>query len=135
VNRTQAVVIAFFGAAAVGFVAILILAPDIYSETLNVPPDGSRLPALAFLVALTAFLLLLAIGTLRRWRWLFWLILVAFLAGILRLPASLLEVAGVLPTTGPLWYLLLQAGIGLVQFLIGLAMITGFRRSGPWGAF
>jgi hypothetical protein len=41
---------------------------------------------------------------------------------------------GVLPATGPVWYELLQAGTGVVQFLIGLAMIGGYRRSEPWGA-
>jgi hypothetical protein len=89
----------------------------------------------AFLPALTAFLVLLSIGTVRRWRWIFWLILVAFLAGILRLPASVLQVTGVLPSAVPVWYVVLQAGIGVVQFLIGLAMIAGYRRSGAWGAF
>jgi hypothetical protein len=59
----------------------------------------------------------------RAWRWTFWLILVAFLAGLLRVPASALELIGVLPANGPTWYVLLQAGIGLVQFVIGLAMI------------
>ena len=37
--------------------------------------------------------------------------------------------------TGPAWYELLQGGIGVIQFLIGLAMLAGYRRSGPWGAF
>jgi hypothetical protein len=134
-NRTQALVLGFVALALFGFVAILALAPDVYSKTLNLGPNSSRLLDLAFLVALAALLVLLSIGTLRKWRWMFWLILVAFLAGILRLPASLLEVTGVLPSAGPVWYLLLQAGIGVVQFLIGLAMIGGYRRSGPWGAF
>lgn len=135
VNRTQGLVIGFFALAATGFVAILALAPDVYSETLKIRPNSSRLPELAFLLALTSVLLLLSIGTARRWRWTFWLILVAFIAGILRLPASVLQVSGVLPATGPVWYMLLQAGTGVVQFLIGLAMISGYRRSGPWGAF
>jgi hypothetical protein len=134
-NRTQALVLGFVALALFGFVAILALAPDVYSKTLNLGPRSSRLLDLAFLLALAGLLLLLSIGTLRKWRWMFWLILVAFLAGILRLPASILEVTGVLPATGPAWYLLLQAGIGVVQFLIGLAMIGGYRRSGPWGAF
>jgi hypothetical protein len=134
-NRTQALVLGFFALALLGFVAILALAPDVYAVTLNLHPNSSRLFELAFLLALAAFLVLLSIGTLRRWRWTFWLILVAFLAGILRLAASLLQVTGVLPSAGPVWYLLLQAGIGVVQFLVGLAMIAGYRRSGPWGAF
>ena len=44
----------------------------------------------------------------RRWRWTFWLILVASLAGILRTLDSVLQLAGVLPQTGPSWYTLMQ---------------------------
>jgi cell division protein FtsW (lipid II flippase) len=128
-------VLAFFALAMVGFVAILAAAPDIYSNTVKVPHIGSHLTGTALVAGLFAFLLLLSIGTLRRWRWLFWLILVAFLAGILRLAASVLQLEGILSPTGPAWFTLLQAGIGVVQFLIGLAMIAGYRRSGAWGAF
>lgn len=134
-NRTQGLVLGFFALALIGFVAILALAPDVYSETLKISPNSPPLLEWAFLLALSAFLTLLSIGTLRRWRWLFWLILLAFLAGILRLAASVLQITGLLPSAGPLWYMLLQAGIGVVQFLIGLAMIAGYRRSGAWGAF
>jgi hypothetical protein len=56
----------------------------------------------------------------RRWRWAFWLIAVAFVAGMLRAPAAALELAGVLPPSGPPWYALLQGAIGLVQLAIGL---------------
>ena len=90
---------------------------------------------LAFVVAVTAVIGLLTVGVVRRWRWLFWLILIAFLAGVLRVPASILELAGKLPPTGPTWYVLVQATIGLVQFTIGLAMLSGFRWSGVWGPF
>lgn len=134
-NRTQALALGFFAMALICFVAIFIFAPDVYSETLKLRPRSSRLPEFAFLLALVAFLVLLGIGTLRRWRWTFWLVLVAFLAGVLRLPASVLQVTGVLPADGPVWYILLQGSIGVAQFLIGLAMIAGYRRSGPWGAF
>ena len=134
-NRTQGLVVGFFAMALVLFVAILALAPTVYSETLRSSPTGSPVLELTFLMALTALLVLLTIGTVRRWRWLFWLVLVAFLAGILRLPASVLQLTGVLPSAMPVWYVLLQAGIGVVQFLIGLAMIAGYRRSGAWGAF
>src|ERR1700687_6104543 len=120
-NRTQGLVIGFFAMALVLFIAILALAPAVYSETLRISPSRSPVLELAFLLALTAFLMLLSIGTVRRWRWIFWLLLVAFLAGILRLPASVLQLTGVIPSAMPVWYVLLQAGIGIVQFVIGLA--------------
>jgi hypothetical protein len=134
-NRTQALVLGFVGLALIALVAIVALAPDIFSTALKLPATTSRLPGLILLLALTPLMALLAVGTLRRWRWIFWLILVAFLAGILRPAGSLLELTGVLPAAAPAWYELLQAGIGVIQFLIGLAMLSGYRRSGPWGAF
>jgi hypothetical protein len=135
INRTQAVVLGFFVAAWLTLILILVAVPDVFAGALRLPPGGSRVPELAFLIALTAFLGVLGIGVVRRWRWMFWLILAAFLAGVLRVPASALELAGMLPMTGPAWYLVLQAGIGLVQFVIGMAMLSGVRRAGVWGPF
>lgn len=135
VNRTQAVVLGFALLAWLSLVGLLVAAPETLDRTLRLLP-GNRQPAeLAFLVALSAFIALLGVGVVRRWRWTFWLVLVAFLAGLLRVPASVLELFGVLPSMGPTWYVLLQAAIGLVQFAIGLAMLAGFRKAGPWGAF
>jgi hypothetical protein len=135
VNRTQAVVLGFGVAVWLASILLLVAAPDVFLSALQLPAGGSGVPGLAFMIALTAFLGLLGIGVVRRWRWMFWLILVAFLAGILRVPASALELAGMLPRAGPDWYLLVQAGIGLVQFGIGLAMLSGLRSSGAWGPF
>jgi predicted ferric reductase len=78
---------------------------------------------------------LLGVGVIRRWRWTFWLVAVAFILGVLRVPASILQFVGLLSADGPAWYTLLQALLGLVQFAIGLAMLAGYRRSGVWGSF
>ncbi len=130
----QIAVLGFFGAAWLSFVAILIGAPAIYDDALKLPSGDHRLVDAAFLVALTIFLVVLSMSVIRRWRWTFWLILIAFLFGILRVPASALELLGAVPTTDPPWYLLFQAVIGLVQFAIGLVMFAGYRRRGIWGS-
>ena len=135
VNRTQAVVLGFVLLAWLSLVGISVAAPEVLDDMLKLPPGGRRPGELAFLIALSTFLTLLAVGVVRRWRWTFWLVLVAFLAGLLRVPASVLQLTGVLPSTGPTWYTLLQAVIGLMQFAIGLAMLAGLRKAGPWGAF
>jgi hypothetical protein len=134
VNRTQALVLGFFVVALVSLLVILVAAPDVYDQALRLP-DGSEVAEIAFLAALTGFIALLAFGVVRRWRWAFWLILVAFLAGILRVPVAILQITGVLPVNVPTWYVTLQGLIGLAQLAIGLAMLAGYRRSGPWGAF
>jgi hypothetical protein len=61
--------------------------------------------------------------------------LAVFLAGVLRPPASALELTGTIAAQGPAWYTMLQGAIGLVQFAIGIAMVVGYRRGGPWGSF
>ena len=134
VNRTQALVLGFFGVALVSLLVLLVAAPEVYDQALRLP-DSSGVAEVAFLAVLTGFLGLLTVGVLRRWRWTFWLVLVAFLAGVLRVPVAVLQLTGVLPADVPAWYVTFQGVIGLAQLAIGLAMLAGYRRSGVWGAF
>jgi hypothetical protein len=116
-----------------GLVAIFVVVPEVYEQALRLPSASGHSVGLAFLIGLLVFIALLVVGVLRRWRWTFWLIVVAFLFGVLRIPASVLELIGVLPKAGPTWYVLYQALLGLVQFSIGLLMLVGYRRGGTWG--
>ena len=134
VNRTQALVLGFFVVALVSLLVILVAAPDVYDQALRLP-DSSGVAEVAFLAVLTGFLGLLAVGVLRRWRWIFWFVLVAFLAGVLRLPMAILQLTGVLTADVPTWYVTFQGIIGLAQVAIGLAMLAGYRRGGVWGSF
>ena len=134
-NRTQRLVLGFFAAVWVALVAILFSGPEIYDSTLQLGPGVHFLADLAFLVAISVLIAILVIAVLKRWRWAFWLVLVAFLFGILRVAASALQLMNVLPTGSPAWYVLLQGAIGVAQFMIALAMIAGYRRAGAWGAF
>ena len=135
-NRTQKLVLGFFVVAWAALGVILVAAPGIYDQALRLPGSERELPTLGFLVLLSAFLSLLAVGVVRRWRWTFWLILGAFLiGGVLRVPASILQLSGVLDTDFPAWYVLLQTFIGVVQVGIGLAMLVGYWRAGIWGDF
>ena len=134
-NRTQQLVLGFFVFAWIALVVILVVAPEVYEEALQLPAGERELSAAGFLAAISGFLMLLGVGVVRRWRWTFWLVLVAFILGVLRVPASALQLVGVLPAAYPAWYVLLQAFLGLVQFGIGLAMLAGYRRVGVWGSF
>jgi hypothetical protein len=83
----------------------------------------------------TALFALLSTGVVRGWRWTFWLIFVAFLAGILHVLIATLQLVGVMAEDGPGWYLVFQVVIGLIQFVIALAMLAGYRKAGVWGSF
>ncbi|HYT25364.1 MAG TPA: hypothetical protein VEP73_02620 [Actinomycetota bacterium] len=133
-NRTQALVLGFFLMVWGSLVVIRAAAPDVYDQALKLPPSWPRWAGIAFLIGLAAFIALLSIGVLRRWRWAFWLILVAFLSGVLRVPVAILQLTGVLPANVPTWYVVFQGLIGLAQLAIGLAMLAGYRCSGVWGA-
>jgi hypothetical protein len=136
VNRPQGLVLGFFLLAWVALVVLRAAASDVFARALRLPPGaGGRGAATAgFLAALSAFLILLGVGVVRRWRWTFWLVLVAFLAGGLRVPVAALELAGLLPAAAPGWYLALQGVLGLVQLGLGLVLLAGYRRAGIWGA-
>ena len=121
VNRTQALVLTFFFVVWISLVAILLVEPGIYDNAMKLPDGDHLLADLAFLGAISAFIALLVLGVLRRWT--FWLILVAFLiGGLLRVPASIL--ARKLPASGPTWYVLFQAVLGVVQVAIGVLMLA-----------
>ena len=127
--------VGFFVLVWIALVAILVLSPDVYTETLRKVGGDSRAIEASFLIALSALIALLAVGVFRRWRWTFWLVLIAFFFSVLRLPASALQIAGMIPASGPPWYEALQGVIGAVQLLIAIAMFAGYRKAGIWGEF
>lgn len=127
--------LAFFAAAWIALLSILIFAPDVYVNAMKAPASLRLLAEVGLFTFVSALIAILVVGVLRRWRWAFWLIVVAFAAGLLRVPASILQLTGTLPAPQPTWYVLLQAVIGVVQFAIAIALLIGYRKSGTWGAF
>jgi hypothetical protein len=135
INRSQGIVLAFFGFIWIGLVIILVAAPSVYDRTLEIASGNRGIGEVGFLAAISALIALLSLGVVRHWRWTFWLILVAFLAGVLRVPASILEISGTISTRDPTWYVLFQGVLGVIQFIIGLALLAGYRQAGVWGDF
>ena len=136
-NRTKALVLALFAVYWVVVVVILAAAREVYDSLLPqaVRLSGNQRPAeIGTLLVLTALFAVLSTGVIRGWRWTFWLILVVFLAGIVRVPAAALQLAGIVPHQGPAWYVVLQAVVGLIQFVIALAMLASYHKSGVWGS-
>jgi hypothetical protein len=135
INRTQGLVLGFFVVVWTTLVVLLVVSTDIRDVTVRRMPGTGAPAILGFVVALFAFLAVLGVGVVRRWRWAFWLILVAFAAGVLRVPVAVLELSGRMAPEGPDWYVVVQGIIGVIQVAIAVAMFVGYRRSGPWGSF
>lgn len=132
INRSQRLVLGFLVVVTISLVVILVYAPSVYAGVIG--RDATALEV-GFLAALLLLIIFLGVGVIRRWRWTFWLIVIAFLAGVLRVPASALELAHRLPASGPTWYVVFQAVVGLIQLGIGIALLAGYRKAGVWGAF
>lgn len=135
INRTQGLVLGFFVLAWVMLAVILVFSQGVREMTLRRMPGSGTPATVALLAALLAFLAVLGVGVVRRWRWLFWLLLLAFAVGLVRVPLAVLQLSGRMAPEGPDWYVVLQAVIGVVQVGIACAMFAGYRRAGPWGAF
>jgi hypothetical protein len=131
INRIKAAVLALFALYWLAVVLILVAARPVFDQVGGLPSHRLSADVGAVLV-LTALLALLSIGTIRGWRWTFWLILIAFAAGIRTVPIAALELTGRTPQQGPAWFVLLTAVVGLIQFGIALAMLAGYRKSGVW---
>ena len=126
---TQRVVAGFF----IGVWALLVGLRFAAAETVRVALGINDSVIPLFIAAISVLITVILVGVLRRWRWIFWLVLIANLGGVLRLPASALELVGVISTDLPPWYVILQGAIGAVQVVVALVMIRGYRRAGLWG--
>lgn len=84
------------------------------------------------MVGILSFIAVLMVGVTRHWRWLFWLILIAFGFSILQIPATILQLTAVLPDSLPVWYSLYRMGVALFQAVIAVWMIYIYRQYGVW---
>ena len=137
-NRTKVLVLALFASYWVFLVVLLVVARGVYDRQLpqavRLPGNNQRPGEIGTLLVATALFAVLSTGVIRSWRWTFWLILIVFLVGIVRVPAAALQLAGIVPRQDPAWSAALQAVVGLMQFVIALAMLAGYRKAGVWGA-
>ena len=132
-NRIKALVLSLFATYWVLVVLILVFARDVFDQVGRL--GGDQRPAeIAEVLVLTALLAFLSTGVVRAWRWTFWVILAAFFAGLLRVPATVMQLAGDIPAQGPPWYVIVQAIVGLTQFVIALLMLAGYRKAEIWGS-
>lgn len=134
-RRLEQALIAFFVLAALFVVVVYVAAPSTYTQALLLEPsptDRYPFPATLFLVALLVFITVVIIGVVRHWRWLFWLLLVAFGCMVLEIPATIFQLTGVVPNLFPAWYSLCRMGVAMIAVVIAVWMIQIYRRYGIW---
>ncbi len=134
--RLEIALTAFFVLAALSLIIVYFVDSSIYAKTLLLQPTTSNrypLPATLFLVAILTFIAVIIYGVLHHWRWLFWLLLIANGFSILEVPATILQLTGVISDPYPIWYSLYRMGVALVQVAIAIWMIRIFYHYGVWG--
>jgi hypothetical protein len=136
IERLSAVIIAFFVLAALSVLVVYFVDPTIFTKVLMIESattDRYPLPATLFLVALLTFISVLIIGVANHWRWLFWVLLIANSFSILEVPATILQLTGVIPDPYPVWYSLYRMGIAVLQVFIAIWMVRVYYQYGVWG--
>ncbi len=134
-RRLERILVAFFLLATLFLLVVYVAAPSIYTETLLLhpsPTDRYPLPVTLFLVAILVLIAVLIVGVVHHWRWLFWLILLAFGFSILEIPATLLQLTGVVPGRLPVWYSLCRMGVAIIEGVIAVWMGQVYRHQGVW---
>jgi hypothetical protein len=134
-RRLEQVLITFFVVCALCIMVVYIVAPSIITQGLMLTPSPTdRYPLIAtvFMLALLAWIAIGIVGVMRHWRWLFWLLLVAFGFSVLQIPATILQLTGVLPNPTPVWYSLSRMGVALVEVGIGVWMWRVYQLYGVW---
>src|SRR5258708_29811253 len=127
--------IAFFTLAALSLLVVYLADPALYAPSRSLTSshaDRYPVPVTLFLVGILALIALLILGIVRNFRWVFWLMLVAFAGSALQIPVILLQIADVLPSSDPLWYNLFRMGSGVVELALAVWMIHVYRNEGVW---
>ncbi|HZR42547.1 MAG TPA: hypothetical protein VFB12_20670 [Ktedonobacteraceae bacterium] len=133
--RLEMAVIAFFILAALSLLVVYVASPSIYVQSLSLtssPADRYPIPVTLFLVGILAVIALLILGVVRHWRWLFWLILIAFTGSVIQIPVEGLQLLGVFPNPYPVWYSLFRGGVGFIELGFVFWMIQTYRHQGVW---
>src|SRR5215472_183803 len=133
--RLERALIAFFILAALSLLVVYLADPLIYAQSLSLtssPADRYPVPVTLFLVGVLVLITLLSFGVVRHWRWLFWLILVAFTASAIQIPVEGLQLLGVFSNPYPAWYSLFRGGVGFIELGFAFWMIQTYRHQGVW---
>ncbi len=127
--------IAFFILVATSLLVVYLADPAIYAQSLSLtssPTERYPVPVTLSLVGILVLITLLILGIVRNFRWLFWLILLAFTSSVIQMPVDGLQLLGVFPNPYPVWYNLFRGGVGFIELSFVFWMIQTYRHQGVW---
>ena len=127
--------IAFFILVVLSLLVVYLADPAIYAQSLSLtssPAERYPVPVTLSLVGILVLITLLILGIMRHWRWLFWLILLAFTSSVIQIPVDGLQLLGTLPNPYPVWYSLFRGGVGFIELSFAFWMIQTYRHQGIW---
>lgn len=79
-----------------------------------------------------ALLVVIVVGVLKLWRWVYWYLVVTYAFAVLSVPANLTYVFGGGPIRLPAWILLFTIPLLLAEIGMLIWMLIAFRRFGTW---
>ena len=135
VQELERLLLLFFFLASLSLVGVYVVTPSLYVTKLLLslsPTDPYPLPVTLFLGSILVFVALLMVGVIQHWRWVFWLLLVAFGCSVLEFPVILLQFIGFLPGHPPVWYGLSQMSVALLEIGCAVWMSYIYRHYGVW---
>lgn len=138
-KRLERVLLTFFGGCILFVVGVYLFTPSILTQGLPSSWIATGRPVLSATLVLGAIVLVIMlaiIGVLCHWRWLFWLLLIAFGFSVLEIPATLLTWTGILPPflgPLPLWYSVCRMAVAVIEEGLAVWMLLIYRRAGVWG--
>lgn len=133
--RLEMAISTFFILAALSLLVVYLADPALYARALSLtssPTDRYPVPVTLSLVGVLLLVTLLRVGVVRHWRWLFWLLLIAFTGSVIQIPLTGLQLLGVVPHPDPVWYTLFRGGAECIELGFAFWMIQTYRHQGVW---
>ena len=78
------------------------------------------------------FLIVMVVGVLRLWRWIYWYLMITYGIALLSIPVNLSYALGNGPVHYPSWYFFVSIPVVLAEGALSVWMIVAYRRYGNW---
>lgn len=78
------------------------------------------------------FLIVMVVGVLRLWRWIYWYLMITYGIAVIAIPANIISAVGNSPIKYPTWYYEVSTLLVIVEIALCVWMVIALRRYGAW---